>query len=67
MHVGAIFIPKHGIGNIYIINNVFLAVCLQFADSSEGLGCTQCPEGWKLERWLLLNPNKHDVHRTLLI
>lgn len=45
----------------------FLPICFQFVDSSEGLGCTQCPEGWKLERWLLLNPNKHEVHRTLLI
>lgn len=44
---------------------VFLSICLQFVDSSKGLGCTQCSERWQLERRLLLNPNKHDVHRTL--
>lgn len=47
-------------------NNIFLPVCLQFADSSKGLGCSECPEGWKLERWLLLNPKEHEVHGTLL-
>ena len=44
--------------------NWFVCVCLQFVDSSKEPGCPERPEGRKLERRLLLNPNKHDFSRS---